>query len=430
LSGPSSLSFELEDAGLRNVLRPLSVRERIRELNLNAVAFADTLMVLHGKKPIHYGSRSLQCSPFHSPTRILSPADIHNMFLPNENGDEENRTQENENCSGRATPKMNRWGSKKSLSGRRSMSGSVVSLVEGQQEEASARAETLLHEREAELTKRLQGFQSSRPRELTPYETKSLVALLHCKDQCKIVRTLIAISSFAAFTRNQDMLREAGVFVRFPSLLAGSNREVQLATVKAAANLALNTGNMKEMEQTALLMVVLTEEVIRTGDEPLLFELLISLTNLSVLNDWHTHLTPIVGSLLDLWSSNTASPHLQLQATRLLINLSCGDSCIPHILSSPCPSISDSLNSSATADQLLRSITLLSNLAMAAQRKGLDRAVASGTGQETLVSNIFRVERKKLVERSGDLVRNSDSDIKAQARKLLVVLKGLPDTLQ
>ena len=40
----------LAEAG-ESVLRPLSVRERIRQLNLSAVAFTDTLMVLHGLKP-------------------------------------------------------------------------------------------------------------------------------------------------------------------------------------------------------------------------------------------------------------------------------------------------------------------------------------------------------------------------------------------
>lgn len=305
------------------------------------------------------------------------------------------------------------------------MSGSVVSLIEGQSEEADARAETLLHEREAELTKRLEGFQSSKPRELTPYEAKSLVALLHCNDRVKIIRTLIAISCFAAFTRNQDLFREAGVFVKLSPLLATRDREVQIAAVKATANLALNAGNMKEMEQATLIMVVLTEEVLRTGEDTLLFELLICLTNLTVLSDWHSHLPPLISSLLSLWlSRNFTPPHLRLQATRLLINLSCGGTVITQILSAPCDRIEEALHSSINPDQLLRSITLLSNLAMAAQRKGLDREM----GGKCLLSSIFREEREQLAERTDELMKHSDADIRAQARKLSVVLKGLPDS--
>ena len=48
--------------------------------------------------------------------------------------------------------------------------------------------------------------------------------------------------------------------VRLPSLLAGPDRSVQLAAVMACANLALNTGNMKEMEQTVVVLVLLADD--------------------------------------------------------------------------------------------------------------------------------------------------------------------------
>ena len=109
----------------------------------------------------------------------------------------------------------------------------------------------------------MEGFQSSKPRELTPYEGRSLVALLHCDDKDKIARTLVTISNCAAFTRNQSTMREAGVLVRLPALLATEEREVQLAATMAASNLALNTANMKEMEQVVLVLVILAEDPTR-----------------------------------------------------------------------------------------------------------------------------------------------------------------------
>jgi len=185
--------------GIQCILRPLSVRERIRDLNLNAMAFADTLLILHGKKPLT-GPRSLQNSPFHSPTRILSPIDLHHQFLCH---DPDRDTNANiSNFSHPPTPKLSRRSSRRNLA-RRSLANSVVNLTEEQQEEADAQAQSLLNEKEAELTRRLEGFQSSRPRELTPYESKSLVALLHSNDKEKIARTLVTISNCAAFTRNQ-----------------------------------------------------------------------------------------------------------------------------------------------------------------------------------------------------------------------------------
>ena len=139
----------------------------------------------------------------------------------------------------------------------------MVNLSEEQQVEAPAVAQTMLADREAELTRRLDGFESSRPRELTPYESRSLVALLHSRDRAKVARTLVTVSNCAAFTRNQDLLREAGLLVLLPSLLADPDRGVQLAAVRAASNLALNTANMKEMEQVVLVMVLKAEEQAR-----------------------------------------------------------------------------------------------------------------------------------------------------------------------
>ena len=40
--------FDTGQSSTRCILRPLSVRERIRELNLSALAFADTMLVLQG----------------------------------------------------------------------------------------------------------------------------------------------------------------------------------------------------------------------------------------------------------------------------------------------------------------------------------------------------------------------------------------------
>ena len=247
---------ESEAASLQSVLRPLSVRERLRELNLNAMAFTDTLLILHGKKPLGVGGpRSLQSSPFHSPTRILSPLDVSRHFLPPEDPAD---SEAGGDQSGPGTPRLSRKPSRRNLS-RRSLANSVVNLSSEELGEASAQAQCLLQEREGELTRRLQSLQSSRPRELTPYESRSLVALLHSEDEEKIARTLVTISNLAAFTRNQEGLREAGMLVVLPSLLAHNNQPSQLAAIRAAANLALNTGNLKEMEATVLVLVLLAE---------------------------------------------------------------------------------------------------------------------------------------------------------------------------
>lgn len=239
-------------------LRPLSVRQRIKELNLGAAAFTDALLVVNGLKPRLSGRRSLPSSARHSPTRILSPVDLQLEWRRAEEEEEARRAD----LSPPGTPRLSRHSSRRHLA-RRSLAGSVASLSQAEQEEADMRAESLCQDREEELTRRLEGFQSSRPRELTPYEGRSLVALLHCEDREKIGRTLVTISNLAAFTRNQELLREAGVLVRLPPLLAGADRAVTMGAAMAAANLALNTANMKEMEQVVMVMVLMADDSTR-----------------------------------------------------------------------------------------------------------------------------------------------------------------------
>ena len=143
----------LAEAG-ESVLRPLSVRERIRQLNLSAVAFTDTLLVLHGLKPRQSRmSSSLPSSAFHSPTRILSPIDLQLEFL--NRGDEEvnkekmleSRDSNDNYNSVPGTPGgLSRRSSRRNLARRslaNSLANSVASLSQAEQEEADSRAEML-----------------------------------------------------------------------------------------------------------------------------------------------------------------------------------------------------------------------------------------------------------------------------------------------
>ena len=139
----------LAEAG-ESVLRPLSVRERIRQLNLSAVAFTDTLLVLHGLKPRQSRmSSSLPSSAFHSPTRILSPIDLQLEFLNRDEGEEKmlEGRDSNDNYSVPGTPQgLSRRSSRRNLARRslaNSLANSVASLSQAEQEEADSRAETL-----------------------------------------------------------------------------------------------------------------------------------------------------------------------------------------------------------------------------------------------------------------------------------------------
>jgi len=295
----------------------------------------------------------------------------------------------------------------------------VASLSQAEQEEADSRAETLCQEREEELTRRLEGFQSSKPRELTPYEGRSLVALLHCDDKDKIARTLVTISNCAAFTRNQSTMREAGVLVRLPALLATEEREVQLAAAMAASNLALNTANMKEMEQVVLVLVILAEDP--TRDSELLCQLLLALTNVCVLVDWHQHLLPLLPRLLSIVHARDDRA-VTLQALRLLVNLACNDEMAAPLLSSSCPTGLPSLILPPEPEErILRSISLLANLAMVAQRAHLNNQPSE---EGSLQRRLFLEEKNQVFAAAQRLMAyHHNGDVRGMASKLVNVLE-------
>lgn len=427
------IKLENLDMGQENgIIRPMAVLTRIRELNLGAKAFAETLLVLQGnghRKHLSM-SRSLQQSPTHA-TSMLSLMD-----LPLENGDEHeypsftSRTTSVEDLNQMERefpPNLRRHASRRSLGlGRRSLANSCISLTQEQQETVDAEAERLLEEREEELQRRLQGFQSGRTRELTPYEAKSLVALLHSKDASTLQRTLVTISNCAAFTRNQDELRDSGCLLRLQSLLTGTGREVRLAAITATANLALNTGNMKEMEYyVPLLHPVVESDLNREHDEELLSAALLALTNIAVLPDWHHQYRVLVPRLHELWCDGKES--ITLQVLKLLINLSCNDEIVPIILSSKVPGRVTSLLSPTISEELLlRSSRLLANLCISASRLGH----LSTEPELSLQYRLFGLEKEVVCLALGRIMEDTrNMDIRLQARKACLVLKGIKSRL-
>ena len=175
----------------------------------------------------------------------------------------------------------------------------MVNLTGEQQQEAASAARQLLASREQELTRRLESWEGGRGREMTPYEARGLVALLHSEDQDLLARTLHTVTNCAAFTRNQDLLREAGCLALLPDLLSHPARPVRLAATTACSNLALNTGNLAELRDgvTALVTEV-QHQLAGREDQELLAGRLLCLTNLAVLPDWHHLYPPALPALL------------------------------------------------------------------------------------------------------------------------------------
>ncbi len=371
-----------EDASRpRLVLRPLSVQERIRELNLRARHFAETILAVQlqtgngtGIPPARRAiqARSLTTSPTRQlgcdPEFLLQPIDINDLgssrcssienlevVIDSASGPIPHAIDNYSNSLPRSF--RNRWSRRSQKSLNRS---------DSETKESESESERLLEERESELRKRLQGFEDGTTKVLTPYEAKSLVALLHAKDPDVLERALITVSNSAAFTANQDNLRDAGCIYRLQALLRHEDAKVKSAALTAVSNMALNVANQKQMGNVIpTLSPLLSEE----DDKNVLLQVLLTLTNVTALNDWHDQLRWDLDKVLDL-ALNGECDKIRIQALKLLVNLSTNEKMIPHLIKAKATKcILGMLDDDSDSEKLLRVVTFLSNVICSAQKR-------------------------------------------------------------
>jgi len=241
----------------------------------------------------------------------------------------------------------------------------------------------MLEERHAELQKRLKEFESGPAIVLTPYEARSLVALLHTDDCDTLQRALVAVANSCAFSANQERIRDACGLHRLESLVIHPHASVKLAAMRAVANLALNLDNQREMSRTVSNLLTVLDEVSTTqlstrlgvdgeGEEvglvqsgnggELTVQVLQTLTNVAALNDHH-HL--FANSIPRVWNLLVSSGHgpIRVQSLRLLTNLSTNDDMTEDILTPQVPfGFWGMIDIGTPEEVLLRAISLIANL--------------------------------------------------------------------
>ncbi|XP_049782357.1 uncharacterized protein LOC126184042 isoform X2 [Schistocerca cancellata] len=417
------------------ILRPLTVQERIRELNLRARMFTDTMLAIQtggasGSSPRHSplpGPRSLQCSPWSSP-RILSPVDVRHILA--------SRSTENLSAlhiHGEAellgSPMRRRW-ARRSLRGRQqtqSRSSSAASEKD-KEEDTKREAEKLLRDGEEELRLRLDTL-SVRHRVITANEAKSLVALLHTNDDLLLERTLMTIGNCGTFSANQDTLREAGCLFRLQNLLTHPRLPVKLAAIKALGNLALNQENQKELK--GVIPILLSYVLRERQSEKLVMSSLVTLTNIAALPDWHDEYYSLLHTLYNLVDS--APPQMKLQALKLLVNLSCNEDMVPSLLAAQAPRrLIYLLDPSTNEEILLRVTTLLANLTTVAKDQNLDPTIDLPAEDKAASPDTIRYAaiygvniREKVLSKVFVLMnQHKNEDIRFQARKIYDVIRS------
>lgn len=412
-------NLDLSGPAGKVVLRPLTVQERIRELNLRARMFTDTMLAVQGnlgpgspKQTPLPGTTSLQCSPWGSP-RILSPVDVRHILA----------SHSSENLVLLGSPVKRRW-TRRSF---RRQSPHNPGATSSHELTTEAEAEKLLRDTQDQLKSHLESL-SRRDRVMTSAEAKSLVALLHSKDDILVEKTLITVANCGTFAANQDILREAGCLYRLQKLLTSPSVSIRLASIKALGNLALNEGNQKELKDAIPVLLSFVNKEQPT--EKLVYHALVTLTNIAVLSAWHDEFYPVLHNLYRL--IDDGKPQIKLQSIKLLINLSCNEDMVPSLLAAQAPRrLIYMLDPSLNEELLLRVLTLVAKLSETARRLNIDPTVDlppedKAASPDTMYAAIFGVNiQEKILSKSFVLMnQHLNEDIRIQARRIYEAVKS------
>ncbi|XP_028263222.1 armadillo repeat-containing protein 10 [Parambassis ranga] len=252
------------------------------------------------------------------------------------------------------------------------------------------------------------------PDNLEPQHLNKLLSCLQTtdnpSDRCRI---LITLGNSAAFTVNQNLIREFEGIHIIASFLSDPAAEVRVQTLNALNNLCMNIQNQEQIKVYVPQVLELIEMSPVNSD--LQLGALRLLTNLSV-TDKHQHLLKESVTLLLslLVVSNEA---LQVQTLKVLVNLSSNPDMMDDIVQAQAPASVVLLFDERTAPAvLLRLLTFAGNLK--AWRPSAQVADELRRKQDCL----FRVlldESSQLHSRLVQLLSHRDGEIQAQVARIL-----------
>ncbi|KAM6927092.1 armadillo repeat-containing protein 10 [Lycodopsis pacificus] len=252
------------------------------------------------------------------------------------------------------------------------------------------------------------------PGNLEPQHLKMLLSCLQTSnnppDRCRILLTL---GNSAAFTVNQNLIREFEGIDIIAAFLSDPVAEVRVQTLNALNNLCMNIQNQEQIKVYVPQVLELIEMSPVNSD--LQLGALRLLTNLSV-TDKHQHLLKQSITLL-LSLLVVSSEALQVQAVKVLVNLSSNPDMMDDIVQAQAPASVMLLFDSRTATAvLLRLLTFAGNLK--AWRPSAQVANELRRKQDCL----FRVmldESSQLHGRLVQLLSHPDVEIQSQVARIL-----------
>ncbi|XP_058661517.1 armadillo repeat-containing protein 10 isoform X2 [Ammospiza nelsoni] len=242
---------------------------------------------------------------------------------------------------------------------------------------------------------------------------QKLIHLLQDTDDPLIQeQALITLSNSAAFSVNQDIIRNLDGLSVIGGMLSKCIPKVKEKALNALNNLSMNIKNQEEI-QVFITQVCGTVESAPLNSDVQLAGLRL-LTNMSVTNDYHQKMKNSIPCFLHLLSEGTE--RTQIQVLKVLVNLSANPAMTRHLLRAQVPSLVSLFDNCVNRDILVRALALAANLKK--NMKDEEGTKIEEYSEDSIFLTLCR-DSAPFAQRLASLLHHPDTEVKEQVVRIL-----------
>ncbi|KAM6137165.1 armadillo repeat-containing protein 10 [Pterocles gutturalis] len=243
---------------------------------------------------------------------------------------------------------------------------------------------------------------------------QKLIHLLQATDDPLIQeQALITLSNSAAFSVNQDIIRNLDGLSVIGGMLSDCVPKVKEKALNALNNLSMNIKNQEEIQ------VYITQVCRNVESAPLNSDLQLAglrfLTNMSVTTDYHHKMINSIPCFLHLLSEGTE--RTQIQVLKVLVNLSANPAMTRHLLRAQVPSLLLLFDNCINRDILLRALTFAANL-----KKNISNEDGTMIQDQYSEDSIFFTlcrNSTPFAQKLASLLHHPDTEVKEEVVRIL-----------
>uniref|UniRef100_A0A8C6XSF9 Armadillo repeat containing 10 n=1 Tax=Naja naja TaxID=35670 RepID=A0A8C6XSF9_NAJNA len=246
---------------------------------------------------------------------------------------------------------------------------------------------------------------------------KSLLHLLESTEDSSVQeQILVTLGNSAAFSVNQDIIRNLGGLSLIGKMLSVPITDVKQKALNAFNNLSMNTKNQEELK---IYITNVCEEVEASSvNSKLQLASLRFLTNISVTDDYHYMMSSFIPTFLHLLFEGIE--RTQVQVLKVLVNLSANPAMAEHLLnsrvkllSSFAPLLLSLFDGCINKDVLLRVLVFATNLTKS-MRHDKGSAIHNRYNEDSIFSTLS--DNSLYTQKLASLLHHHDAEVKEQPR--------------